>query len=661
MVRGKRLKRALLGDDPRALLLLLTPTALALALDLLLRGGTLIGYAPQGKAIYFSSWAVSAAFWTLQLWCAARLWTFATKTSPSRARVLSRAGLALFFGLWVLPLVTFSFGGQVLYHRVVHAYMGRDTVRLGFALRGTVGDWFNAWGTSLALIGMIASGIAITACIIAMVRKAAPRLDAVRVTGRTTGRRWPPLVPLVLFFGSIFTMWIDMVDSRFLQAALPDVCFVHGVVHAVSVGLTGKGTTRRGVSLRTPAPLPPIPPLATRAPSRPRPNVVVILTESVRADAICSESTQYCKSRFLDEVAKERIALGKLTTPSSGTFGACVLLWTGLPVTATVTAAHSAPVLWELARAAGYHTAYIASQNLLFENFAAFFQRAGIDELKSATDLGGLRQEQLGAPDERATAEMLRALRGAPREAPFFGVLHLSNTHAPYRVDPELEPFTPHSTDPLRDVEAFHNHYRNSVLLQERTVSSFLREMKALPIWDDTVVLFLSDHGEQFRERGGLYHLHSTFDEEVRVPGFVLAGARGLDEDERAALRTFAGKRTYFADVHATLIDLFGLGGVRGALPFANPQARSLVAKPGWTAQREPTVLLSTATAVWDEDNPRYGVMRGERLLSGSPGPPGSPGICFDMSSDPTQRNGLAAAICGRRMIEAMGELQRPQ
>ena len=34
---------------------------------------------------------------------------------------------------------------------------------------------------------------------------------------------------------------------------------------------------------------------------------------------------------------------------------------------------------------------------------------------------------------------------------------------------------------PLGDTDAFHNHYKNSVLLQERTVSSFLRDLKALP------------------------------------------------------------------------------------------------------------------------------------------------------------------------------------
>ncbi|MDB4935853.1 MAG: Choline-sulfatase [Labilithrix sp.] len=628
-----RLKRALLGDHPRALALLLAPTALALVVDVLLRGGVLLGYAPQGKAIYGSSLLISAGFWVLPLWCAARLYALRDVTN-ARRRLAARAGFFLFFAAWVLPFATFSYGGQVLYHRVVHAYMGRDTVRLGFALRGTVAEWFNAWGSSLALVAMVVSGIAITIGMSAVVKRAAPKLG---------GR--PPIVPAFAFAGALFCFWIDMVDSRFLQAALPDDCFVHGFVHAVRVGVTGKGRTRRGVSLRTPAKLPPV---VVPASDRPKPNVLLVLTESVRADALCSDPPPACKARFLDEVAADRISMGKLTTPSSGTFGACVLLWTGLPVTAGVNAAHSAPVLWELARVAGYRTSYVTSQNLLFENFNAFVQNAGIDDLVTATELGGLRQEQLGAPDERATEEMLRVVKKTPAGTPWFGVLHLSNTHAPYRIDPALQPFAPHSTNPVGDVDEFRNHYRNSVALQERTLTGFLRELRALPGWDDTVVLLLSDHGEQFRERGGLYHLHSLFDEEVRVPGFVVGGSRALDDERRAALKTYDGHRTYFADVNATVVDLFGLGAARKAMPFPNPDARSLVDKRGWSI--EPVMLLSTATAVWDEDNVRNGVIIGERLLVGAPGQPWS---CFDMARDPFQIEPMSGDRCGRRMRAA--------
>jgi glucan phosphoethanolaminetransferase (alkaline phosphatase superfamily) len=378
--------------------------------------------------------------------------------------------------------------------------------------------------------------------------------------------------------------------------------------------------------------------------------VLLVITESVRADALCSEPPPACTAKFLDEVAPDRVALGKLTTPTPGTFGSCVLLWTGLPADAEVKTAHSAPVLWEIARAVGYRTAYVTSQNMLFENFGAFVQNAGIDTLVTATELGGMGQEQVGAPDERATEAMLTFVRGAPADTPYFAVLHLSNTHAPYRVDPALQPFSPHSDNALGDVEAFHNHYRNSVLLQERTFATFLRALRALPSWDDTALLFVSDHGEQFRERGGLYHLHSLYDEEVRIPGFLVAGPQAVTEDMRARLRTFAGKRTYMTDVHASIVDLFGLGAERVGLPFTDARARSLFDKRGWMG--DPVTRMSTSTPVWDQDNPREGFMQGEHLLSGAPG---QPWTCFDIANDPTERDPLPVERCPLRMRQIAG------
>jgi hypothetical protein len=626
-----RLKRVFFGEHPRALAPFFAPTLLALFLDVVLRGRLLAGYALQGKAIYGSSLLISAGFWILPLWCGARLYTLRTSASSPRRRLAAKVGLYVLFAGWLFPLAVFCFGGQILYHRVVHAYMGRDTIRLGFALRGTVAGWFAAWGSSLALVAMVATGLALTGGLFVLVRRAAPRVSGP-----------PPVVPAFAFAGALFCMWIDMVDSRFLQAATPDDCFAHGFVHAVRVGVTGKGTTRRGISLRTPAPLPPL-----EMPAH-RPSVLLVITESVRADALCSDPPPMCKGSYLDRVAGDRIPLGKLTTPSSGTFGACMLLWTGLPVTANVNAAHSAPVLWELAHAVGYRTVYVTSQNFQFENFGAFVQRAGIDVVESATDLGGLAQEQLGAPDERATAEMLKVLRATPPGTPYFGVLHLSNTHAPYRIDPALQPFEPHSDNPVGEVDAFHNHYRNSVLLQERTISELLRDLRAMPDWDDTVVLLVSDHGEQFRERGGLYHLHSLYDEEVRVPGFIVGGTRALDDEKRAALRTFARHRTYFADVNATIVDLLGLGEARSALPFANREARSLVDKAGWQGDR--ITLLSTSTAVWDQDDERDGVMLGDRLLVGAAT---QPWTCFDIQHDPNELLPLPPERCGPAMRAA--------
>ncbi|HEX8794879.1 MAG TPA: sulfatase-like hydrolase/transferase, partial [Polyangiaceae bacterium] len=309
--------------------------------------------------------------------------------------------------------------------------------------------------------------------------------------------------------------------------------------------------------------------------------------------------------------------------------------------TADFASAHSAPVLWELARAAGYRTAYVSSQNPEYEDFGTFTRRAGIDHLVTALDLGGMAQEQVGAPDERAVDAMRAFIRSVPDGMPYFAVLHLSNTHAPYRIDPELVPYVPQSPDPLGDVNAFHNRYRDSVRLQERTLAPLLRELRTSSRWANTAVVFVSDHGEQFREHGGLYHNHSLFEEEVRVPGWIAAGSQALSGGQRAAIASYATRRTYMQDVHETIVDLFGLEESRGALPFANLVTGRSLLRP-WAG--EPTMLLATSTAVWEPDDARYGVMRGDLALFG--GPEGA-WSCFDLARDASERVSRPASTCG--------------
>jgi hypothetical protein len=600
--RLRRIARALLGRRPLAVLWFASPTVLAVALDFALRARSLFVFPPKEWLNYFGSSLASAGFWGGPLWLATRF----LPAGPRWAARLARGAFALLF---VFPLAAFSFGGQLLYFRVFHAYMARDTVRLGIALRGTLGAWLASWGASL--VGLLALGAVATALILALARRAA----------QPTGSAWPA-VPLLGFSIASYCFWIDFVESRSLQAAPPDTCFIHGVMHAIRDGVTGKGWARRGISLREPLPLPALP-----APSH-RPNVILVVSESVRADALCSSPGQGCRATFLDEAAPERIPLGVLTSQSSGTFTSCAVLWTGLAPNADFTTMHRAAVLWEIARAVGYRTAYVGSQNLRYDDFGSFLRRAGIDVQASAIDLGDARDPHVGAPDENATARLLDFVRDAT--GPYFAVLHLSNTHWPYRVDPALQPFEPHDDGAFGDVTRLHNHYRNSVLLQERTVAEMLRALRALPSWDDTTVLFVSDHGEEFREHGGLYHLTTLFDEQVRVPGWILAGDRALGEVQRAALGAWASRRTYSQDVNATVLDLLGVLDARDGFPFGDRlTGRSLLRPP---PPREPSVLLSTASGVWEPDDAKFGVMRGNVLAVRAARPEW---WCYDTRIDP--------------------------
>ncbi len=636
-MRLARVARAILGARVPHILYLLVPTLLALALDVAMRARALAIYPPIEALNYFGSTLASAGFWGGPLWLTSYLFAPARGATLWK-RLAARAALVLIFSLFVLPFALFSYGGQVLYFRVFGAYMARDTVRLGIALRGTLSDWLTAWGGPGIFVALLLCAIPVTLLFAACVRRAAPALASTI-----------PVLPIVGFGVAATCFYTDFVESRSLQAAPPDTCFIHGVFHAARDRIRGKGWVKHGFTLRRPLPLPEI------APPPHRPNVLVILTESVRADAVCSDPAS-CKEPGLDAVVPDRIPLGRLVTQSSGTFSASMMLWSGLPPTVDLKTAHEAPVLWEIARKTGYRTAYVTSQNLRYDDFGAFVEHAGIDELVSALELGDTKNAQMGAPDELATAEMLGFVRrnwiSEAEARPYFAFLHFSNTHAPYRVDEALQPFSPHSKDPTGDLEAFHNHYRNSVAEQERTLAAFLKELRALPGWDDTVVLYLSDHGEAFREHGRLYHINNLFDEEVRIPGWLVAGPRALDDAQRDALRAYAPHRTFTQDIHTTLVDLLGAFDAHPSFPLADlTTGRSLLRGPVTPFP----ALMSTETAVWEPDDAQYGVMTDSRLLVGSAS---ATWKCFDLLGDPGERSPQSPDACGA--LRGMGEKAFP-
>jgi len=626
--------RVLLGARPTHVLYLVAPTLLAIALDLALRARALLIYPPLEVLNYFGSSLASAGFWAGPLWLASYLFAPARGVAGGR-RTAARAGLGLVFGLLVLPFAVFCYGGQALYFRVFGAYMARDTVRLGIALRGTLHDWLVAWGGSWVFVALVLSGLPVALAIAWCVRRAAASLAGT-----------VPVLPVVGFAIAATCFFTDFVESRSLQAAPPDTCFIHGVFHAVRDGLGGKGWARHGFTLRRPTPIPAIPPPAHR------PNVLVVLTESVRADVVCSDPPPGCKDPWLDAVVPDRVPLGTLVSQSSGTFSACMMLWTGMPPDVPLAAAHETPVIWELARATGYRTAYITSQNLRYDDFGAFVERAGIDVEVSALELGDTKNAQVGAPDELAAARLVDFVEKVPAEQPYFAVLHFSNTHSPYRVDPALLPFTPQSDDATGDINAFWNHYRDSVAMQERTLQGVLRTLRGLPSWDDTVVVYLSDHGEAFREHGRLYHLNTLYEEEVRIPGWLVAGKRALGSDALRALGTYAGHRTYSQDISATLVDLVGARDARRTLPFANlATGRSLLRPMG----PPHASLLATETAVWEPNDAQFGAMSDDRLLVGSAA---SRWRCFDLAADPGEKRALDADACGP--LRAMAERAFP-
>jgi glucan phosphoethanolaminetransferase (alkaline phosphatase superfamily) len=132
-----------------------------------------------------------------------------------------------------------------------------------------------------------------------------------------------------------------------------------------------------------------------------------------------------------------------------------------------------------------------------------------------------------------------KAIRALPAGERFLCFLHLMDVHNDLWKKEDGMDFG----DTPRDL------YDNNLSYLDRSFSRFIIRLKEEGIYDRTVILFTSDHGEQFWEHGASLHGHTVYEEEIRIPLILAAhGIRKSIQDVPAIA----------ADMAPTIADLAG-------------------------------------------------------------------------------------------------------
>lgn len=249
-----------------------------------------------------------------------------------------------------------------------------------------------------------------------------------------------------------------------------------------------------------------------------RPNVLLISVDTLRADRLGGYGYERPTSPRIDQFLAEAIVFDDAHVHAPWTMPSLASWLTGLtPGVHGVAGIDSRlsdefETLPEMLRAEGYRTLGILAQVFLERKYGL---TQGIDELelllRAEDDPDGRRPlDRATSQDvaERAIAAFER-LRDGPR--PWAMWLHLFGPHEAYIVvHPGIGDAFGSRTPSDR--------YDGEVRYTDHYVGQVLDALEHYGYAKDTIVVFFSDHGEEFGEHGGIGHGQSLHEELIRIP-----------------------------------------------------------------------------------------------------------------------------------------------
>ena len=320
----------------------------------------------------------------------------------------------------------------------------------------------------------------------------------------------------------------------------------------------------------------------SRAEPDPRPSVILVSIDTLRADHLGLYGYERDTSPFLDRFGRDAIVYEHAFTPATWTLIAHMTMLTGLypnqhgVTEERVAVAHETPLLAERLKADGYHTVGLYYPGWVHPRHG--FGR-GFDVFRPHESA------------EEAAEHLAQELDGLEDGRPYFLFVHLFDVHSgPFQarrhtIYPSPEPFQDQfmedaeailpdmdevalwESENLLDapqIEALTALYDGGIRHVDTRLSEWFGELERRGLLANTLVIITADHGESLQQRGRISGHGGFWQEGLHVPLIVRP-----PDGSRAGQRVEAP--VHLGDIVPTVLATLGLA------PDANLPGRSLL------------------------------------------------------------------------------------
>ena len=292
-------------------------------------------------------------------------------------------------------------------------------------------------------------------------------------------------------------------------------------------------------------------PLLTTTGGKRRPNVLIYMVDTLRANHTSLHGYNRRTTPFLSKLAGEGIvfedcqAQATWTKPSVASLMTSLYSFTHGISMDTDTIPKGATTLAQQMRAAGYVTASVIANP--FAGRVTGLER-GFDYLMEYPVVQRQRTDAADrGTDSAALNRVVFPWLERHRHEPFLLYVHSTDPHAPYRPPSEFEkkyanpaetPAFNREYGAMRELRQYGggavvgrkdlvakgvnpeqwirqavDRYDGEIEHNDRSFAALIGKLAELRVLDDTLVVFVSDHGEEFLDHGWTGHGHSLYDE----------------------------------------------------------------------------------------------------------------------------------------------------
>jgi arylsulfatase A-like enzyme len=271
-----------------------------------------------------------------------------------------------------------------------------------------------------------------------------------------------------------------------------------------------------------------------------RPDVFLILVDTLRADALEPYGARRKTSPRVAAFADDAVLYENAWSASSWTLPSVVSILTGsypfrhgVMRGTTRFSDASVPSLARWLGDTGYHTLGISQSHVASDRFGidTGFERFFLDNQ--------LHSPRLLSQDVRRVL-LFQLLRLGGSRRPMFVYIHTVAPHAPYTPPAKHRRFAEKAPGSLpaemydpgtfmaedlggdpREVAHLRALYDGEVAYADGELGRLLAMLRYFDLYDDSLIVLLSDHGEEFGEHGGFSHGRTVYEELLRVPLIV--------------------------------------------------------------------------------------------------------------------------------------------